>query len=72
LISNAELPGGALWAIEVKRGLAPKVERGFYNPCEDLAPKRRYVVYSSSERYALGNKIEAISLFDLAALLLKQ
>lgn len=67
-----ELPGGALWAIEVKRGLAPKVERGFYNACEDLAPKRRYVVYSGSERYALGNKIEAISLFDLAALLVKQ
>lgn len=67
-----ELPGGDLWAIEVKRGLVPKVERGFYNACEDLAPKRRYVVYSGSERYALGNKIEAISLFDLATFLAKQ
>ena len=67
-----ELPGGALWAIEVKRGLVPKVERGFYNACEDLAPQRRYVVYSGIEHYALGNKIEAISLFDLAAFLAKQ
>lgn len=67
-----ELTGGALWAIEVKRGLIPKVERGFHNACEDLDPKRRFVVYSGSERYALGNKIEAISLFELAAYLTKQ
>ena len=67
-----ELPGGALWAIEVKRGLIPKVERGFHNACEDLDPKRRFVVYSGSERYALGNRIEAISLFELAAHLAKQ
>ena len=67
-----ELPGGALWAIEVKRGLVPKVERGFHYACEDLDPKRRFVVYAGTERYALGNKIEAINLFDLAALLSKQ
>ena len=67
-----ELPGGVTWAIEVKRGLVPKVERGFYIACEDLAPKRRFVVYSGSERYALGDKIEAISLAQLAAEVTKQ
>ncbi|MEY2683374.1 MAG: hypothetical protein RJA09_518, partial [Pseudomonadota bacterium] len=30
------LPGGSLWAIEVKRSLNPKVERGFHAACADL------------------------------------
>ena len=62
-----EMPGGAVWAIEIKRGLSPKVERGFHSACEDLAPKRKFVVYSGSERYPLGDKIEAIGLSELAA-----
>ena len=34
-------PGGELWAIEVKRSLSPKVERGFHAACEDLGPARK-------------------------------
>ncbi len=33
------LPGRKPWAIEIKRSLAPKVERGFYLACEDLNPR---------------------------------
>jgi hypothetical protein len=40
------LPGGKLWAIEIKRSSAPKVERGFHSACADLEPNRRFVVYS--------------------------
>jgi uncharacterized protein len=61
-----ELPGGALWAIEIKRGLSPKVERGFHTACDDLAPVRRIVVYGGTERVPLGHGIEAMSLVDLA------
>jgi predicted AAA+ superfamily ATPase len=39
------LPGGALWAVEIKRSSAPKVERGFTEACMDLRPARRFVVY---------------------------
>lgn len=56
-----------LWAIEIKRGLAPKVERGFYHACADVGPERRFVVYSGTERYPLAADIEAISLTDLCA-----
>lgn len=61
-------PDGALWAIEVKRSLAPKVERGFYSACEDLAPTRRFVVYPGAERWPLGNGVEVISLIELCAM----
>lgn len=61
-----ELPRRQLWAIEIKRSTAPKVEKGFHIACDDLNPNRKCVVYSGSERFSLGNKVEAIGLLDLA------
>ena len=60
-------PDGSLWAVEIKRSLSPKVERGFHAACEDLAPVRKFVVYPGQERYRIAPDIEAISLTDLAA-----
>ena len=61
-----ELPGGALWAIEVKRSLSPKVERGFHIACDDLRPARRLVVYAGDERLVLPLGVEAVGLRELA------
>lgn len=59
-------PDGALWAIEVKRSLAPKAERGFHAACEDLEPERRFVVYPGVERWPLAGDVEVLGLADLA------
>lgn len=56
------LPGGALWAIEIKRSLSPKVERGFHAACADLLPARKFVVYPGAERYPLAEDIEVLPL----------
>ena len=61
-----ELPGSKLWAIEVKHGLSPKVERGFHAACDDLKPARRLVVYSGDERVPLPHRVEAVGLAALA------
>jgi len=58
-------PGGELWAIEVKRSLAPKVERGFHMACDDLQPQRKFVVYPGLESYPLGHNIQAVPLTAL-------
>ena len=60
------LPGGKLWAIEIKRSLSPKVEKGFHLACDDLKPARRFVVYPGSERYPLNTETDALSLTALA------
>ncbi|MCC6610461.1 MAG: ATP-binding protein [Burkholderiales bacterium] len=61
-----KLPGHrAPWAIEVKRGLAPKIERGFHLACDDVRPRRRLVVYGGAERFPLAENVEAVSLIDL-------
>ena len=64
-----EMPGGRLWAIEIKRGLAPKLDKGFHHAREDLSPERSFVVYSGNDRYPKGDRVEVIGLGELAALL---
>ncbi len=65
-------PDGRLWAIEVKRSLTPKPERGFYAGCADLNPVRRFVVYPGTETYPLGKEVQAIPLRQLAGLLAEE
>lgn len=60
-------PNGSLWAIEIKRSLSPKLERGFHAACADLQPTKKFVVYSGAERYRMTADIEAISLKELAS-----
>ena len=62
-------PDGSLWAIEVKRSLTPKLERGFHAACADLKPERKFVVYPGDERYPMAEDVEVIPLRQLAALL---
>ena len=59
-------PNASSWAIEVKRSLSPKVERGFHHACEDLQPTRRLLVYPGTERYPAAAGIEVLSLQALA------
>ena len=58
-------PGGELWAIEVKRSLSPKVERGFHAACQDLGAARKLVVYPGRESFALGHEVQAVPLHAL-------
>jgi hypothetical protein len=50
------------WAIEIKRGLSPKLERGFYHACESVAPLQRRVVYSGDESFPLAEDVQAVPL----------
>jgi hypothetical protein len=61
------LPGGYIWAVEIKRSLSPKPTRGFHQACADLNPAARYIVYPGTERFPMGNQVEAIGLHELAA-----
>lgn len=58
---------GREWAIEVKRSLAPKIERGLHSALADIKPERSFIVYPGGERYSLSSDVEAISLPELCA-----
>lgn len=55
-----------LWAIEIRRGSVPKVEKGLRTAREDLQPDRTFLVHSRRERYPKGGGVEAIGLTALA------
>ncbi|MCA3239374.1 MAG: ATP-binding protein [Curvibacter sp.] len=62
-------PDGTLWAIEIKRSLAPKLERGFHIACEDLKPLRKLVIYPGHEAIPLAADITALPLAAACAAL---
>jgi predicted AAA+ superfamily ATPase len=64
-----EIPKHGLWAIEIKRGLSARPEKGFFIACEDLKPARRLVVNSGTDRYPIDANTEAIGLRELAEML---
>ncbi len=61
-----EMPGGHFWAVEIKRGLAPRLEKGFYHARADIKPERSFIVYSGQERYLKTESVEVISVGDMA------
>jgi hypothetical protein len=67
-----QFPSAERWAIEMKNSLTPSLERGFYSAWEDVRPDRSFVVYPGKDRYPLNNKVEVISLYELASLVLDQ
>ena len=64
-----EIPGHGLWAIEIKRGLSARPEKGFYIACEDVKPTRRFVVNAGQERYSISEGVEAIGVMEMASML---
>ena len=60
-----ELPGGKLWAIEIKRSSAPAVSRGFHLACDDIAATQRIVVSSANAQFPMAGGIEHVPLLGL-------
>lgn len=61
-----KLPGHRKpWAIEIKRGLAPTLEKGFHVACDTVQPERRLVVFGGDERFPLAANVEAVPLIEL-------
>ncbi len=61
-----EVPGEKIWAIEVKRSLAPKLSRGFHQACEDLKADERFVVYPGEEGFPLDADTRCLNVRELA------
>jgi predicted AAA+ superfamily ATPase len=58
-------PDQTIWAIEIKRNMAPKLQKGFYYAREDIQPKESFLVYPGTENFPIGENIQAIGLTDM-------
>jgi len=54
-----------IWAIEIKRGLAPNLEKGFRNAIDDLKPQKAFIVYSGDERYPKSSTVDVLSVTEM-------
>lgn len=63
------MPGERQWAIEIKRSLAPKVDRGFHTACTDLQPERAWVVYPGREQFPMAAGVQVAAVDDVVAAL---
>jgi uncharacterized protein len=59
------LPDGECWAVEIKRSLNPKLERGFHSACADLQPHRRWLVYPGTDSWRLADDVQVLPLSAL-------
>jgi predicted AAA+ superfamily ATPase len=61
-----KIPGtDGLTAVEVKRSLSPKLERGFWGALEDTQCERAFVVYPGSESWPLSDKVMTLPVTQL-------
>lgn len=62
-----ELPGGARWAIEVKRSSAPTVSEGVHLAVADVKAVATFVVYPGPDEFPLARGVLALPLAALLA-----
>jgi hypothetical protein len=61
-----EFSTGEKWAIEIKSGLTPSLQKGFHFALEDIEPTKSFVVYSGEDRYPLTKDTEVVGLQQLS------
>jgi predicted AAA+ superfamily ATPase len=64
-----ERPNKEIWAVEVKRSMAPKFSKGYSISANEINTTKNFIVYPGTEQYAINDLTEVISLSALLALL---
>ena len=57
--------------VEVKRSTAPTVSKGFRIACDDLGPRRAFVVHGGRGSWPMGGGVTAVSLLEMLAIVAK-
>ncbi|MCP4492989.1 MAG: ATP-binding protein [Gammaproteobacteria bacterium] len=60
-----KLPGNELWAIEIKHGLAPRIQPGFHLASEDVKATRKLIVYGGEDIFPIEKSTTMISLNEM-------
>ncbi len=62
-------PDNEIWAVEIKRTIAPKLTRGFYDASKDIKATHKWLVNANNDRYPLPNDVEVIGLVEFLQIL---
>lgn len=53
-----------IWAVEIKYGVAPKVNRHFSTTCDDIKANKKYVIYGGDEEFVVRDNITYTPLIN--------
>ncbi len=54
-----------LWAIEIKTGTAPKINRSFHQACQEVGATLKFIVYGGNDEFPIEHKTFVTSLIGL-------
>jgi predicted AAA+ superfamily ATPase len=54
-----------MWAIEIKRSSAAKLQKGNHHALDDLQPQRSFCVHGGTDRFPMTAQTEAIGLYEM-------
>ena len=64
-----EFTNGDIWAIEIKKSLSPKLEKGFFFACDDVKPTKKFVIYPGKESYPITSDCTVMGLREFLQIL---
>lgn len=57
-----KLPAQEIWAVEIKSGVAPKINKNFGKTCEDVGATQKFVIYGGDDEFFVQQDVTVISL----------
>ncbi|MCY4053976.1 MAG: ATP-binding protein [Hyphomicrobiales bacterium] len=57
-----KMPNAEVWAVEIKYGVAPKLNKHYSRTCDDVGATQKYVVYGGNDEFPVRDNIRVISL----------
>lgn len=60
-----KMPSSEVWAVEIKHGIAPKLDKHYSQTCDDIGATRKYVLYGGDDEFSVGHDVTVISLLKL-------
>lgn len=51
-----------IWAVEIKHGVAPKLNKNYSETCNDVGATHKYVIYGGNDEFSVGNGVVMTSL----------
>jgi predicted AAA+ superfamily ATPase len=60
-----KLPSSEIWAVEIKHGVAPKLNKHYSRICEDAGATQKYIIYGGDDEFPVSGDVTVISLRKL-------
>lgn len=57
-----KMPTSEIWAVEIKHGVAPKLDKHYSRTCDDIGAAKKYVVYGGDDEFPVGSDVSVLSL----------